>query len=1276
MAMNNSKSMVLQFNNDARLNAAIPSPTIQIRLHSPTSSETGGTRQKVDVDLVAPILQHIHSDMEEDDGRSGSPNSSSLGSHATDPIRRSLDSRLASNAVRTDANLLSRPTIPFTSQQSTDEASRKSPSSPNAELLASDLPKAQQRITESTISPTSDLPTQSKSNASEDDGSGTLKGASSRLNRPQKPNLSIPIPPLPSKTTATHTRAATSAQLTSSPTSATNDVPLLLTPHSRSATTPRSPPSPGHSLRLTPSIVMSRPAWPLPPLPPMPTLSTTIPTTTASPSSSNDRSPNSFTGDIAAADGSDKGHRTISSLFRLSPPIRSMTGPAPSSPSTARGEDSDSRVRRSASVNLDSMPSLNVMGELEVGDPEADDYDMDEGDEDGEENNTTPSVEVERVGRPSIDSVLSMDSIASTDTVRAPVQVVVDSPSSSAFVSGVVDRQPPSTDVKGKGKARAPSLDPEVEVEGEAQEEGGSGSDSDDSLYFDARDSILLSSKEVTKALERRESQRRSQIYGHNQMPSSAFSESVRERRLSSWSISTGGGRESVYLTPMEGMSAFMTPSGQPSRWETAQTDSQFAHHVNAAFLSGAGDKRASVPAGFGLPSSSLATGGVSGSGISGLNTKRGGENRNSMSRLSQGSRAMDLSTLKFDPSSFRSEMLSHNGSIRRNISTGGSGSALPDGLPPSRREGLPNFEAARPYTVESEKARESSTHSAVDEDPRTPHASDYFSTRTRYGVHGSSPSNHRRRGSISASVLVPAVITEDVLAADAPSAVAPGSLKSAPMASPSSASQQKTPVSMQPASVSPVVGTIKGMKRPSVYRQASRSMVDLSISSIGMGLDDEDEKDSNQKISLDFAIEVSNMAPPTATPVDNMAWLVPPPSPVLTRPSLAKRQSTIRRVSSFPLLQSMDMPGGPFEKPPPTYESIPRREEEGREVLPCYSNDIILAALVHKKVEFDRPGVQARDRRWHRVWCVLHGTMFRVYKVGTLEVKFGALSAAPVAGALPTTSASTILSSGRARQATVSTSGRTSGSGVTGQTIAGSEPAEGSTASWKAPLNDTSPHVGSVLTRNQQLGAPNLTPPFNGSPNSPSPSTTSGRSSGSSHTPSRASHSYSRSTSPRTSIAAGLTQSHLSFANTCPSPQITGHGPNGRSLMDNGGTDIYSPSQSALMRQYTLQNAESGLATDYVKRRNVIRLRLEGEQFLMQLANVEEVVSWIEGFQAAANIALELDTRLMPKGPIYPRRRRRRRVREPGELPTQSPLSASNAVPPATITTTDRSSS
>ncbi|KAI0261623.1 hypothetical protein BC834DRAFT_830019, partial [Gloeopeniophorella convolvens] len=79
-------------------------------------------------------------------------------------------------------------------------------------------------------------------------------------------------------------------------------------------------------------------------------------------------------------------------------------------------------------------------------------------------------------------------------------------------------------------------------------------------------------------------------------------------------------------------------------------------------------------------------------------------------------------------------------------------------------------------------------------------------------------------------------------------------------------------------------------------------------------------------------------------------------------------------------------------------------------------------------------------------------------------------------------------------------------------------------------------------------------------------------------------------------------------------------------------------PDGAELLRAYALHSAESGLGSDYLKRRNVIRVRMEGQQFLLQAADVAAVVDWIEGFQAATNIALDLDERPMPKGPMFPR--------------------------------------
>ncbi len=58
---------------------------------------------------------------------------------------------------------------------------------------------------------------------------------------------------------------------------------------------------------------------------------------------------------------------------------------------------------------------------------------------------------------------------------------------------------------------------------------------------------------------------------------------------------------------------------------------------------------------------------------------------------------------------------------------------------------------------------------------------------------------------------------------------------------------------------------------------------------------------------------------------------------------------------------------------------------------------------------------------------------------------------------------------------------------------------------------------------------------------------------------------------------------------------------------------EVPHPQEQDLLHSYALHNAESGLGTDYVKRRNVIRIRMEGQQFLLQARDVASVVDWVE---------------------------------------------------------------
>ena len=97
---------------------------------------------------------------------------------------------------------------------------------------------------------------------------------------------------------------------------------------------------------------------------------------------------------------------------------------------------------------------------------------------------------------------------------------------------------------------------------------------------------------------------------------------------------------------------------------------------------------------------------------------------------------------------------------------------------------------------------------------------------------------------------------------------------------------------------------------------------------------------------------------------------------------------------------------------------------------------------------------------------------------------------------------------------------------------------------------------------------------------------------------------------------------------------------------MPNHSDETTNFKKGALMKSYSLQHAEFGLASDYLKRKHVIRVRVEAEQFLLSCSRIETLVTWMEGLQWGAGVALELDERLEVKEQTLPRNLRRRRRR------------------------------
>lgn len=78
-------------------------------------------------------------------------------------------------------------------------------------------------------------------------------------------------------------------------------------------------------------------------------------------------------------------------------------------------------------------------------------------------------------------------------------------------------------------------------------------------------------------------------------------------------------------------------------------------------------------------------------------------------------------------------------------------------------------------------------------------------------------------------------------------------------------------------------------------------------------------------------------------------------------------------------------------------------------------------------------------------------------------------------------------------------------------------------------------------------------------------------------------------------------------------------------------------------LQEFSMDNANISLATNYSKRRNVIRIKFSnGYQCLIQTSNRDECMKWVESLQTAVNISSTIDDRKMPQFVTAPNRRRR----------------------------------
>ncbi|GMM55633.1 hypothetical protein DAKH74_022490 [Maudiozyma humilis] len=78
------------------------------------------------------------------------------------------------------------------------------------------------------------------------------------------------------------------------------------------------------------------------------------------------------------------------------------------------------------------------------------------------------------------------------------------------------------------------------------------------------------------------------------------------------------------------------------------------------------------------------------------------------------------------------------------------------------------------------------------------------------------------------------------------------------------------------------------------------------------------------------------------------------------------------------------------------------------------------------------------------------------------------------------------------------------------------------------------------------------------------------------------------------------------------------------------------------LYKSFSLQFAKFGIPIDYNKRTFVLRMRCETEQFLINFAHVDDMISWTTYLSMGICVSLDLEIRPMPDYRIVPRRRRR----------------------------------
>ncbi|KAK9458816.1 uncharacterized protein V1516DRAFT_121425 [Lipomyces oligophaga] len=352
-----------------------------------------------------------------------------------------------------------------------------------------------------------------------------------------------------------------------------------------------------------------------------------------------------------------------------------------------------------------------------------------------------------------------------------------------------------------------------------------------------------------------------------------------------------------------------------------------------------------------------------------------------------------------------------------------------------------------------------------------------------------------------------------------------------------------------------------------------------------------------------------------------------PPAAPPAYQPQLDLESAWLDQTTLSPSPSSLS----PRSQSLSAITTVLPRDEEGCESLPPYTPTLVRAAVLSRKMELISPLESAPVRSWATVIVVLNNTQLNVYKAPLSLGQSSTASTSPGFSTSPSTSflASTppaVSFAASAASRVVSHFPWRSNSSSAVPTV---------TAPISASPVPESSHSG------RSASVPSVFPetidPFSWPPvcNQPLNSvsgqlfrTASGGSSGSVSSSSSTSDFLSPSTSPSSASSAGSAGNSNSHSLVSPATLL--------------GLPEESLHPSRLLRSYTLQYAQIGLANDYKKKSNVIRVRAEGQQFLLLCGDMRECVEWTSALQAACDLALPLDERQLPRYRSIPSRRRR----------------------------------